>query len=180
MEVTCSSERLVDFQRTTWRYMPEHRTLNHHRCENLKSYIQNIRFIHQILLCCICCEVHVFWYDSKMVMSYHSNWIYCSYFGLTHSWPWALLEKLPIVQLLKNFPQFYANRKFITVFTRARPWSLSWTRSIQSIQPHSISPRSILILSTHLHLRLPSGFPTDILYLTLHENTVIAIYILEI
>jgi hypothetical protein len=37
----------------------------------------------------------------------------------------ALLEKLPIVQLLKNFPAFYGTRRFITVFTRALHWSLS-------------------------------------------------------
>jgi hypothetical protein len=45
--------------------------------------------------------------------------------SLTHSWSWALLEKLPIVQLLKKFPAFYRNRRFITVFTRAAHWSLS-------------------------------------------------------
>jgi hypothetical protein len=33
----------------------------------------------------------------------------------THSWSWALLEELSIVQLLKNFPAFYGNRSFITV-----------------------------------------------------------------
>jgi hypothetical protein len=48
-------------------------------------------------------------------------------------------------------------------------WSLSWARSNQSISSHPVSPRSNLILSTHLRLRLPSGlflsvFPTKILY----------------
>jgi hypothetical protein len=38
---------------------------------------------------------------------------------ITHSWSWALLEKPPIVLLLKNFPEFYGTRRFITVFTRA-------------------------------------------------------------
>jgi hypothetical protein len=37
----------------------------------------------------------------------------------------ALLEKLPIVQLLKKFPAFYGTRKCITVYTRALHWSLS-------------------------------------------------------
>jgi hypothetical protein len=37
--------------------------------------------------------------------------------SLTHSWSWALLEKLPIVQLLENFPTFYGTRRFITAFT---------------------------------------------------------------
>jgi hypothetical protein len=36
---------------------------------------------------------------------------------LTHSWSWALLEKLPIVQLLENFPAFYGTRRFFTAFT---------------------------------------------------------------
>jgi hypothetical protein len=33
----------------------------------------------------------------------------------------------------------------------------TWVRSIQSIPPHPISVRSILILSSHLRLGLPSG-----------------------
>jgi hypothetical protein len=36
---------------------------------------------------------------------------------LTHSWSRALLEKLPIVQLLENFLAFYGTRRFITAFT---------------------------------------------------------------
>jgi hypothetical protein len=35
MEAICSSETLVDFQRTTQRYVPEGITLHNHRCENL-------------------------------------------------------------------------------------------------------------------------------------------------
>ena len=47
--------------------------------------------------------------------------------------------------------------------------SLSWASPIQSIYPHRTSWRSILILSTHLRLDLPSGllpsgFPSKILY----------------
>jgi hypothetical protein len=72
--------------------------------------------------------------------------------SLAHSWSWALLEKLPIVQPLKNFPAFYRTRRFITAFIRALHWSLSWARSIQSPPSHPISLRSILILSTHLRL----------------------------
>jgi hypothetical protein len=52
-------------------------------------------------------------------------------------------------------------RGFIAVFTRALHWSLSSDRSSQSIPSHLISLRSILILSTHLRLGLPSGlFPS--------------------
>jgi hypothetical protein len=73
----------------------------------------------------------------------------------------SLLVKPPVAQLLNNFPTFYGTRRFIIVFTGALHWSLSWARSIQPIQSHSISLRSILILSSHLHLRFPSGlFPS--------------------
>jgi hypothetical protein len=45
--------------------------------------------------------------------------------SLILSWISALLEKLPIVELLKNFPAFYGTYRFITMFTRAIHWSLS-------------------------------------------------------
>jgi hypothetical protein len=38
MEAICSSETLVNTQRTTRHYIPEDCTLHNHRCENLKSY----------------------------------------------------------------------------------------------------------------------------------------------
>jgi hypothetical protein len=95
-----------------------------------------------------------------------------------HSRSWALLEKPPIVQLLKSFPAFYGTRKFVTVFTRALHWSLSWARSIQSIPSHPISLRSIIILFTYLRLVLPSGlfssgFSTNILYAFLFSTFVL-------
>jgi hypothetical protein len=48
---------------------------------------------------------------------------------LTYSWSWVLLEEPPSLQLLQNFSAFYGTRRFITVFTRALHWSLSWARS---------------------------------------------------
>jgi hypothetical protein len=118
-------------------------------------------------------KFHIHTYTHNITLTYTT--CDCSLFRylithlLNHSWSWSLLEKLPIVQLLKNFPAFYGTRRFVTVFTRALHWSLSWARSIQSIPVHPISLRSILILSTHLRLGLPSGlfhsgFPTNILY----------------
>jgi hypothetical protein len=38
MKATYSSETSVSFQRTTGRYIPNDRTLQNHRCENLKCY----------------------------------------------------------------------------------------------------------------------------------------------
>ena len=57
--------------------------------------------------------------------------------------PWCrvLLEKLTGSQLVKTFPAFYGTRKFITVLTSFHHLSLSWTTSIQSINPHTTSWR---------------------------------------
>ena len=85
--------------------------------------------------------------------------------------PWCrvLLEKLTGLQLVKKFPAFHGTRRLITALTSVRHLSLSWANPIQSIYPHLTSWRSILILSTHLRLGLPSGlvpsgFPTKTLY----------------
>jgi hypothetical protein len=72
--------------------------------------------------------------------------------------PWCrVLEKLTGFQLIKKFPAFHGTRRFITALTSVRHLSLSCASSIQSIYPHPISWRSVLILSTHLPLVLPSG-----------------------
>ena len=85
--------------------------------------------------------------------------------------PWCivLLEKPTDLQLVKKFPAFYWTRRFITAFTCFRHPSVSWASPIQSTCPQPTSWRSILILSTHLRLGLPSGlfpsgFPTRTLY----------------
>ena len=84
-------------------------------------------------------------------------------------WCWVLLEKLTGLQLVQKFPAFHGTPRFITALTTVRHLSLSWASPIQSIYPHPTSWRSILILSTHLRLGLPSvlfpfGFPTKTLY----------------
>ena len=88
----------------------------------------------------------------------------------------VVLEKLTGLQLVKKFPTFHGTRRFITALTSVRHLSLSWASPIQSIYPHPTSWRSILILSTHLSLGLPSGlfpsgFPTKTLY-TSHSSPI--------
>ena len=85
--------------------------------------------------------------------------------------PWCrvLIEKLTGLQLVKTFPAFHGTRRFITALTSVRHLSLSWASPVQSTYPHPTSWRSILILSTHLRLGLPSGllssgFPAKTLY----------------
>ena len=84
----------------------------------------------------------------------------------------VLVEKLTGSQLVKKLLAFYGTRRSISAFTSARQLSLSRARSIHSIPPNPSSRRSILILSSHLLLRLPSGlflsgFPTKTLHITL-------------
>jgi len=69
----------------------------------------------------------------------------------------------------KEVPWFYGNRRFVTVLKRSRHWSLSRARWIQFRNRNPTSLRSNLILSSHLHLGLPSGifpsgFPTRTFY----------------
>ena len=84
-------------------------------------------------------------------------------------WNRVLLEKLTGFQLVKKFPAFYGNGRFIIAFTSACVLFVPWVTSIQSMPPHLTSWRSILILSSNLRLLLPSwslflGFP--------HQNPV--------
>ena len=72
-------------------------------------------------------------------------------------------------QLVNKFPAFYRTWRFITAFTSAHHLSLSWARVIQSMPKNPTAWRSILILSSHLYLGLPSGlfpsgFPNKTLY----------------
>ena len=81
----------------------------------------------------------------------------------------VLLEKLTGLQLVKKLPAFHGTRRFITALTSVHHLSLSWASPTQSIYIHPMSWRSVLILSAHLRLGLPSGllpsgFPTKTLY----------------
>jgi len=79
---------------------------------------------------------------------------------------------LHVIHTPASISYFYGKLSFIAVFTRFRPGSLfwsAWVRFTPHPAPYTISLRSILIVSSHLHKGhpsdlLPSGFPTKILY----------------
>ena len=84
--------------------------------------------------------------------------------------PWSrvLLEKLPGFAANQEIPRILWNPKVRYQLTSASHMSLSWANSIQSPPPLPTSWRSILILSSHLRVGLPSGlfpsgFPTKTL-----------------
>ena len=85
-----------------------------------------------------------------------------TYNYLLTPWSRVLLEKLTGSAASQEIPRIFGTRRFVTLFTSARHLSLSWANSIHSPQSPPISWRSILILSSHLRLGLPSGlFPSD-------------------
>ena len=69
----------------------------------------------------------------------------------------VLLQKLTGSQLVKKSPAFYRTWSSLPYSQVPAICPLSWASSTQSIPPHPTSPRSILILSSHLCLGLPSG-----------------------
>jgi hypothetical protein len=72
--------------------------------------------------------------------------------------PWSrvLLQKQIGFQPVKKCPAFYGTTGFITALTSAHRLSLSWASPTQSTH-HPTSWRSIIILSSHLCVGLPSG-----------------------
>jgi hypothetical protein len=89
-----------------------------------------------------------------------SHSLMINYYLLTYLWSWVILEKLPIVQPLRNFPAFLRNPKVHHRVHKSPPLVpiLSQFDPIHTIPSHPISLRSILTSSSHLRLGLPSGF----------------------
>ena len=123
------------------------------------------------------CEDDELWQADTTLRTKEPTWAYINTYITYFLTPWSrvLLEKLTGFQLVKKFPAFYGTRRFITAFTSVRHLSLSLAILIQSMPPHPTSWRSILILSSHLRLVLPSGlfhsgFPTKTLYTLLFST----------
>jgi hypothetical protein len=85
--------------------------------------------------------------------------------------PWSspLPEELTVPQLVKKFPAVYGPRSFIAAFPSDHHLSLIPSHSSTFHAPHPTSWSLTLILSSHLHLGLPSviflsEIPTKTLY----------------
>jgi len=74
----------------------------------------------------------------------------------------VLLERLTVTQLVKKLPAFYGNRRFITVFTTDRHWSLS--------SPHLPNPFPFLRFTDRnlVHISCFSMRATCHVHITLH------------
>jgi hypothetical protein len=51
-------------------------------------------------------------------------------------WSWVILEKLTAAQLLNTFLAFSGTWRFITMFSTAHHWTLSWASQIQPTSSH--------------------------------------------
>lgn len=72
--------------------------------------------------------------------------------------PNQLIEKLMVPQLVEKSPAFQGTKGFVTLFTPACHLSISRAKCIQSTTSYCCSLISILILSSHLRLLIPSCF----------------------
>ena len=107
------------------------------------------------------CQLNAVW-SNICCLLWESNRIY----NYTNSMEQSPSSAVNSPQLDNKLPIFYV--MFITTF-KACHLSFSWARSTQSIPHHLTFFRSILILSSHLCIGLPSGlFPSGFPTKTLH------------
>jgi len=89
-------------------------------------------------------------------------------YSLTHSRVQNIIWKANCHSACQKISFFlYGTQRLITVFTRARQWSVSWARWIQSTSSHPASLRSIPILPSHLCLSI-----TTIVLYVFHVSSV--------
>ena len=129
-----------------------------HWHNDVKS-IRSCRFDQNVMAYTLCIAIDC----TSFLLFYHYLFTY-----LLTPWSRVLLEKLTGFAANQEFPSILWNPEVHYRTHKRRHLSLSWANTIQSLQLLLISWRSILILSSHLRLGLPSGlfpsgFPTKTL-----------------
>ena len=148
----------------------------------MDDFVLNIKYLFGV--CLISPENFDVWCDGMQISEMFNQYLSkCTFSAseitfLLTPWNRVLLEKLTSSQLVKKFPAFCGPQRFITAFTSVCHLSLSWA-SLIPMPLYFIFWRSIVILSSHLHLGLPSGLfslsiPTKTLY-TLLLSPILAI-----
>ena len=125
------------------------------------------------LLTCLLTYLHTYLFTYSLtclhtwllsyILTYLLTYLLNYYMGQSPSW------QANRFSASQEIPRISRNPTFYYAFTSARNLSLSWASSIHSVPAHPTFWRSILILSSHLRLGLPSclfpsGFPNKILY----------------
>jgi hypothetical protein len=85
MEATCSSETSVDFQRSTFQFTPEYRTLHNHHCNNIKSYNPKEIFV-EYFTPYICVSMYLYLYSPLFDLGHLFGFLIFYTVGRT---PWA-------------------------------------------------------------------------------------------
>jgi len=77
---------------------------------------------------------YVIYYSNINILGYYYYYYYYYYYSLT---PWCriLFEKLIVTQLIKKYPASLLNRRFITVLTKARHWTISCYTQYYRLKP---------------------------------------------
>jgi hypothetical protein len=115
---------------------PEDLDFHLHFCENLKSVL--VLFHFTITWLGYVVPKRKWLWTGKVVSTYLLTYL-PTYQPINKQTPRSrvLLQKLTVTQVVKKFSAFYGTRKFTTMFTTPRHWSLSWARRIHSTPSHS-------------------------------------------
>ena len=131
------------------------------KSESIRNLVSLSKFEIILLLICLTWQIRLqLWYKllEPCNQTYFNNWELNIYIEKAVEYTelcWVMVKCIMIWGT--NNSMTYRTWGFSTAFTKALPSSLSWVDRILSILQIPTSARSVLILSSHLHLGLPCG-----------------------